>query len=79
MNTLMIAGLPSTGVSHEEILRQLRQFRDADCNWKNGHALGYAYYHDDVHADLLVGAYALYANTNPLRCVLRSLLFEVFL
>jgi sphinganine-1-phosphate aldolase len=59
--------LPSKGLSHEEVLKQMEDMREKEEDrWKEGYVSGAVYHGDSGHIDFLNRVYALNSQSNPL-------------
>lgn len=59
--------IPSVGLSHQEILRRMKELRDFEHkDWYSGKLSGAIYGNDEKHIELLNQAYSLFSITNPL-------------
>lgn len=58
--------IPKSGKKSEEILTQLKSFKEGDANWKDGKTWSLVYYLGKEHHDLLADSYKLYMNENGL-------------
>lgn len=59
--------LPSTGLSHESILKDIQSMHDLETvRWREGYVSGGIYHGDQEHIDFLNKVYALHSQSNPL-------------
>ncbi|MDD5448139.1 MAG: aminotransferase class V-fold PLP-dependent enzyme [Actinomycetota bacterium] len=64
---LTMSELPTEGINHEEIIRQMKEINrlEEPC-WKGGYASGAVYHGDQAHIDFLNEVYAINSQSNPL-------------
>ncbi len=58
--------LPSDGISREETLSQLRQFKENDLAWRDGRVFAYVFNAGQEAEELVKEAYAMYMSENAL-------------
>ncbi|AKJ07589.1 glutamate/tyrosine decarboxylase-like PLP-dependent enzyme [Archangium gephyra] len=59
--------LPSKGLSHEQVLKQMEDMRQKEEDrWKDGYVSGAVYHGDSGHIDFLNRVYAINSQANPL-------------
>lgn len=59
--------IPKRGLSHDEILKRLKELRDREEHkWKDGKVSGVVYFGDEKHTELMNQAYSLFSLSNPL-------------
>jgi sphinganine-1-phosphate aldolase len=58
--------LPTSGMTHKEIIAQLEEWSSHERQWRNGKVSGTVYHGGDDLTELIVAAYKLYALSNPL-------------
>ena len=58
--------IPKTGLSTEDVLARLSEFKGQDPNWREGRIFSLVYYLGEEHRRLLTDAYSLYMYENGL-------------
>ena len=60
------ATIPARGIDGDEVLEQMRSYRDDDANWRGGRTWSLVYYAGEEHQKLLQKAYTEFMSENGL-------------